>query len=200
MKQRFFNNKFLNSIFASDIVEAFMFCVLCATVFTSVMCHWILDVGYKYIVTDTTLSKVDFSWAFGIVGLVIIYYLIRNRRAQFDFSLALLCQVFVLVGVMDYHSERYDVIPYAWILPTAYMLGKVVGGYEGKNSNQRIVTLYFSMAIAAFITTLLDFLMNYKYSSMFGFQTEKWVSFWLGGIWENRCTYEFGFILLTTTT
>ena len=198
MKQRYFNNKFLNFIFTSDAVEAFVFCVLCATVFTAGMCHWILDVGYKYIAADRSMGRVDFNWVFWVGAIATIYYLIRKRSIKFDFALVILCQTFVLIGVMDYHEERYDVISYAWILPMAYILGKVAVGDDPKTVNYRVEKLYWAMAIGIFITGLLDILTDFKYASVLGFRDGQWPSFWLGGIFENRCTYELGFVLITT--
>lgn len=200
MNLRYFKNKYLNFIFTSDAVEAFMFSVLCATVFTAGMCHWILDVGYKYIAAEPSLGKVDFNWVFVVCAVVSTYYLIRKRTVQFDFALVVLCQTFVLVGVMDYHSERYDVVPYAWILPMAYIVGKVAVGNDAKTANYRIEKLYFALASGMLITALLDFMTVYEYTDYFYFRqyrTGVWPSFWLGGIWENRLTYEFGFILIT---
>ena len=192
-------NLFLTLI-QCDIFESFVFCVLCATVFTAGMCHWVLDVEYKITSGNPALTKVDFHWIFSIVIIILVYYAIRNKGFNFDISTVILCQTFILIGVLDYHEGRYQLVAYAWFLPLTYMLGKVAVGNNKRYVNYRVEKLYFVMAVGIFITTLLDFLMNFKYASIYGYQTEIWPSFWLGGLWENRCTYELGFVLVTAAT
>ena len=189
---------FVHSIQKNNILENLIFSILCATVFTIGMCHWILDVEYKNTVTDINLAKIDIRFYFWIVAVVIVYYLLKNIPIELDFTTLILCQIFILIGVLDYHNESYNLVAYAWLLPMTFIAGKVAVGKNVKIATYRIEILYFVMAIGIFITALLDFYMNFKYAPVYGFQLDKWPSFWLGGIWENRCTYELGFVLVTS--
>ena len=182
------------------MVEHFFFSVVCATAFTAGLCHWLLDLGYKYRFEDTSTNVVDFVWVFLLAAVISVYYLIRKKRIRFDMALVLLCQGLMLAAVIDYHNGQYPEVPYAYIIPIAYIVGKLVVTSDVKIANFRMIVLYFAMAIGIFITTLLDFLMDFKYASVYGWQTESWIGFWIAPNPENRCTMEFGFILISAAT
>ena len=194
------NHRLLDALFENCLFDNLIFSIFCATVFTMGMCHWILDVEYRNNVSDIALAGIDFRFFFFSSINIIIYYLIKNIPVKLDFTTLILCQIFILISVLDYHNESYGLVAYAWMLPMTFIAGKVVAGKNIKLATYRIEKLYFVMAIGIFITALLDFSMNFKYAPVYGFQLDKWPSFWLGGMWENRCTYELGFVLVTSAT
>lgn len=139
--------------------------------------------------------NVDVNHVFYIAAAASIYYLIRKHQIEFDFSLALLCTTMVFVAIIDYHTEDYIPVSYAWILPTAYILGKLIVGTDWATINEKIVILYFSMALPMYIQSVLDIGSNWKTGWALG--TERWPEFWTGEI-EPRTTYEMGFVLTTS--
>ncbi len=176
------------------MLDSFVFTVCAATIFTFCICSWLLDINYKYTI-DMTGLNVDVNHVFYIAAAASIYYLIRKRQIEFDFSLALLCTTMVFVAIIDYHTEDYVPVSYAWILPTAYILGKVIVGTDSTTINNKIITLYVVMAVSMYLQSLLDFGSNWKVGWALG--TERWPEFWTGVI-EPRTTYEMGFILTTS--
>lgn len=176
------------------LLDRFVFTVCAATIFTFCVCSWLLDINYKYTI-DMTGPVVDVNHIFYIAALASAYYLIRKRQIQFDFSLVLLCTVMVFVAIIDYHTEDYVPVSYAWILPMAYILGKLIVGTDRETINEKIVILYFSMAIPMYIQSVLDIGSNWKTGWALG--TERWPEFWTGEI-EPRTTYELGFVLTTS--
>ena len=187
-------------IFENTLVERFVYCVLLATLFTTGLCHWILDVEYYEIIDDKSLATVNLGWVFVVCVPICIFYLIRKKQIQFDMALVILVQTFIFIGILDMHYERYSLAQYAWILPTAYIIGKLAVGTDVNKENTRILQIYLVLAGGILITTLLDFAMNFVDAPTVGYMTEGWPSFWTRGLQGNRCTYEFGFVLVTAAT
>ncbi|WP_143151456.1 hypothetical protein [Pseudobutyrivibrio xylanivorans] len=199
-------NSIVYRFFTSAKAEAFIFSLLCATLFTCGLCHWLLDLTYKYYPEHAGQSfYVDFTWVFWILVVVVLYYLVKDyfiskRIVKFDFALAILIQTMVLQGVIAYHDQMYPMIPYTWILPMAYLIGKLAVGSDLSKMNQRIVIIYFSVAVGLFAVTMLDFYNATKYITCFltDFPTGVWGVFWTED-WHNRCTMEYGLIMITTS-
>lgn len=175
-------------------LDRFVFAIVAATIFTFSLCSWLLDINYKY-TTDMTGIIVDVNHVFYIAAIASIYYLFRKGHIEFDFSLVMLCTVFVLIAIIDYHIEDYVPVNYAWIIPMAYIVGKLIAGTDKTTINKKIIAVYVVMAIPAYIQSMLDFGMNWKVNWEYG--TERWNEFWTGVI-EPRTTYEMGFILTTS--
>ncbi len=193
-------NRLINFI-KSPMADNLFLALTCATAFTVGMCHWWLEIEYKYRENiNPALAIVDFRWVFVLGVIISAFYLYRKREIKFDFTLLMLVISLLLVGLLDYHSQRYSEVCYAFIIPMAYMIGKLVVGTDATKVNYRIEKLYFSLAAGMFIAAFMDFLSNYIYASEIGFNYGAWPSFWLGGIIDNRCTYEFGFFLITIST
>lgn len=193
-------NRLINFI-KSPMADNLFLALTCATAFTVGMCHWWLEIEYKYRENiNPALAIVDFRWVFVLGVIISAFYLYRKREIKFDFTLLMLVISLLLVGLLDYHSQRYPEVCYAFIIPMAYMIGKLVVGTDATKVNYRIEKLYFSLAAGMFIAAFMDFLSNYIYASEIGFNYGAWPSFWLGGIIDNRCTYEFGFFLITIST
>ena len=176
------------------LLDRLIFTICAATIFTFCLCSWLLDINYKYTVDQGGLN-VDVNYVFFIAAAASIYYLIRKGQIEFDFSLMLLCTIMVFVAIIDYHTEDYVPVNYAWILPMAYILGKLIVGTDWTTINEKIVILYFSMAIPMYIQSALDIGSNWKTGWALG--TERWPEFWTGEI-EPRTTYEMGFVLTTS--
>ncbi|SCZ81241.1 hypothetical protein [Pseudobutyrivibrio xylanivorans] len=197
------NKLHINRVLKLNKMERFVFSVLCATLFTSGLCHWLLDLSYKYIPTQVSSLHVDFQWVFWISLFVVLYYSINSnskfsKRLQIDIPFLIIVQTLFLCGVLDYQKERYATIPYTWILPMAYLCGKAVLTYDSSTINKRILMLYFSLAVGMFLVGVLDFEGNMQEVKEYGtLLTEEWEGFWTGE-WQNRCTMEFGGVLITS--
>ena len=165
-------NKVDKLIYENEVVERVVFCILLATLFTAGMCHWIIDIEYYGIVDDKSLAVVNLSLVFVICAIISIYYLLRKKRIQFDMALVVLIQTFIFIGMLDYHYCRYPLVQYAWILPTAYITGKLAVGTNRTIANYRIEKIYLALASGILITTMLDFSMNFVHASEIGYRTE----------------------------
>ena len=128
-EKRLFKNNYINWFFTSKIVDGFFFSILCATIFTFAVCHWILDLNYKFENLNQTGPIVDLNWVFWIAVIFSVYNLAQRRRFYFDGAFGFLCLSMILIGVLDYHCERYEEVRYAWIIPMSYVIGKLVGRY-----------------------------------------------------------------------
>ena len=173
--------------------DRFFFCVVAATAFVMALCHWILDINYKYTV-DIKANHLDVQAVFIIAAIASLFFLIKKGKIVWDIRLIMLIQVMVLIGVQDYHKEDYIAINYAWIIPIAYIIGKLVVGTDKAEINKKILVLYTALAVGAYIIAFLDFLMNWKIE--WGYGTERWPEFWTGVV-EPRTTFEMGLILVT---
>ncbi|WP_028235572.1 hypothetical protein [Pseudobutyrivibrio sp. MD2005] len=203
------NNK-IYSVFqrfiTSPTVEGFFFAMVCTTLFVGSMFHawWNLSYKYRFGEIKTVNWFSDFNF-FAIVMLVVaLYYSVRKvyygREIKFDFALALLCQTMCLVAVVDYHNQDYSNIPYAWILPAGYIIGKAIVGVDSKVVSQRVECVFFSLAFGMFIASAMDFYKNFQFEpENGGLHTHSWESYWVSGLIESRCTYELGFILITAS-
>ena len=186
--------------FKSSIVERFFFSVLCATAFTACMCHWLLDIVYRYYWLEQPGILVDYHWVFAVGATVCLYYLIRLQKIPFDFRFLLLCQTFIFIEILDYNREHYTSLAYAWIVPTAFFAGRLVilnSRNDRTEASKRAAISYFVIAAGSFCASAPDFYNNFRLAPVMGFQTEGWPSFWLNTLIENRCTYELGFVLTT---
>ena len=170
-----------------------MFIIVAATAFTAVLCHWVLDIAFKYTIEDNGLN-IDFKAVFVLLAIPSVYYLFKKRKIYFDFELILLLQVMVFAAVIDYQNQGYVEVCYAWIIPIAYIIGKLVIGQNVKTVNNRIIFLYVVVAVPAFINGALDIGVNWANGWQYG--TERWNGFWINYI-QPRTTYEYGFILTT---
>lgn len=195
------NERIINKFITSSIIDHFFLAVTCATAFTVGMCHWLLEIEYKYREnSDPSLGIVDFRWVFVVCAIISVFYALKRGAIKYDFTLLLISISFLLVGLLDYHNQRYPEVCYAFIIPMAYVVGKLAVGQDTTKANQRIEKMYFSLASGMFIAAFMDFMSNYMHASDLGFSDNFWPSFWLGGIIDNRCTYEFGFFLITAST
>ena len=180
-------------------MESFIFVVLCATLFTSGMCHALLDITYRSYMKELGGILVDLRWVAAVESVISIYYIIKKRRIEFDFALAIFIQSYVLIEVLDYQRQTYVDIVFAWILPMAYIVGKlaVSTSKSMEEANDRILKMYFSLGFGWLIAVTADVYNNFKLAAINGFQTEVWQSFWIAAAEENRTVYEIGFILTT---
>jgi hypothetical protein len=196
------NNKNIITKFISSVMADYFFLALtCATAFTVGMCHWLLEIEYKYRENnDPSLGSVDFRWVFVACVIISLFYALKRQVIKYDFTLLFLIIGFLLVGWLDYHNQRYPEVCYAYIIPMSYVVGKLVVGQDTLKANYIIEKLYFSLAAGMFIAAFMDFMSNYMHAATLGFSDNFWPSFWLGGIIDNRCTYEFGFFLITAST
>ncbi len=199
------SKNFIEKIFLSEMVERFFFSALCATVFTTGLCHWLLDITYKYFPAQAGKDYyVDFRWVFWAGAIISVYYLIRDysipkRNYPFDFSLAIFLQSMIFTGVIAYINSDFPTIPYTWILPIAYIVGKLCVGVDKQKANQRIEIVIYILMFALFITALLDFYSAYIYSKEVGFfPTEVWPGFWTNEE-QNRCAMSLGILLVDTS-
>lgn len=196
--------------FTSNIVERFFFSIICATAFTASFCHWLLDLSYKYKPTQEGTLHIDFTWVFWICFVVVLYYLIRNylitnKIVKFDLALILLCQSFIFVGILDYHNEQYPSIPYAWILPMGYIIGKYAIGTEIHTVEKNIEKIYFCLAFGSVGILTLDLIQlclfvkdwGVPFTQIYTLAIGEWPGF-LTNDGQNRCTMEFGAVLITS--
>lgn len=196
-------NSIIYRFFTSAKAEAFIFSLLCATLFTCGLCHWLLDITYKYYpAQEGKPFYVDFTWVFPVMVVIAGFYLVRDyalqkKAVKFDFALVILFQLMFFTGVLAYHNESYPAVPYAWILPMAYIVGKLAIGTDRNTIPKRAITLYFVLAVSLYLVDILDFCENIKYKQEYGhLLTEFWFCFWTGEL-QNRCTMEFGLLLIT---
>lgn len=173
--------------------DRFFFCVVAATIFVMALCHWILDINYKYTVKAEE-NHLDVQAVFIVVAIASLFFLIKKGKIVWDIRLIMLLQVMVLVGIQDYHKEDYIAIYYTWIIPIAYIIGKLAVGTDKSEINKKLLVLYTTLAVGAYIIAFLDFWMNWKIK--WGYGTERWPEFWTGVV-EPRTTFEMGLILVT---
>ena len=194
-------NKRINDFITSAKVDNFLFVVLCATLFTTGMCHALIDISYKSFLEEMGGILVDLKWVAVLESVISIYYIIRKKCIDFDFGLVIFIQAYVLIEVLDYQRQVYSDIVYAWILPMSYIVCKLVISMSPsiKEANRRIVTMYGSLAVGWFIAVSADILNDFRLAPIYGFQTEVWNSFWIPTVDENRTTFEFGFVLASAT-
>lgn len=189
----------IGKIISNNIIEKIFFCMLCATIFTGSLCHWILDISYKYRFDNIEKKYVDYNWIFVVAAVISMYYLFCAKSIKFDFALFFLCQGLALVAILDYHRELYDSVNYAWILPIAYISGKLAAGADRQNINNRVATMFWVLAFGLFCVSATDMYNNFRQIPIRGLEVNAWSSFWLNYISESRCTYEMGFVLVTSS-
>lgn len=175
-------------------LDRFVFAIVAATIFAFSICHWLIDINYKYTI-DMNGIIIDVNHVFWIGAIASVYYLIRKKQVEFDFALVLLCTMMMFCSVIDYQKQNYVPVNYGWIIPIAYIVGKLIVGTDKATVNAKIITLYVVMAVPMYIQSFLDFWVNWREGWIYG--TEHWPEFWTGVI-DARTTYEMGFILTTS--
>lgn len=181
-------------VYSDNNVENLVFSIVVATLFASCLCHWMLEPGIQKVVKDSGVH-ISFQWVFWIAAAISVFYIWQKKIIRFDFELVILAQTFVLAAILDYQRQSYEMISYAWILPIAYIIGKLAIGQNKKIVNYRIIILFFAMAIPTFICSTLDFGVNWVTGWSYG--TEHWNTFFTG-LPFARTTYEYGFVLMTS--
>lgn len=193
-EKRLFTNNYINWFFTSKLVDGFFFSILCATIFTFALCHWLLDLNYKYENLAQQGPIVDLTWVFWIGTIVALYYVIKQQQMQFDFALLILVQTMALIGVLDYHNENYVEVCYAWILPLSYIIGKLIA-----TSAKRIYITYAVLTLGMFTCAFLDYSFIFgKYENwLYG---EAWPTFFMPEAYLSRTTYDYGFVMIIAAT
>ena len=191
--------------FASEKIEKFFFSALLATIFTAGLCFNMLTLSYKYLESQAGKSfYVDFNWVFWSGMIIVLFYLVRDygiskRAVQFDAALVVLIQTMIFVGIIGFHNEDYSNVAFTWILPIAYIAGKVAVGKEIDEANRRIIIIVYTFMIALFIASMLDFYTFFKYSKLYGYYlTEGWPGFWSDAM-QNRCGMSLGLFFINTS-
>lgn len=191
--------------FMSDMVEGFFFSALLATICTAGICANMLNLSYKYLASQLDNSfHVDFNWVFWAGMIIVLFYIIRDyviprRSFEFDFALVILLQTLVFVGIIAFHNEDYSNIAYAWILPVAYLAGKVAVGRDKEKANSRITVVIYAFMIALFVIAMLDFYNFFKFAKLYGYlPTEEWPGFWSNEI-QNRCGMSLALFFMNTS-
>lgn len=198
-------NSIIYRIFGSEKTDGFVFSVFLATLFTAGLCSNILDIAYKYTSSQADNNlHVDFNWVFWIGAVVILFYLIRDyiltkRLVTFDFALVLLVQSLIFVGIIAYHNEDYSTIAYTWLLPVAYVVGKLVIGNNIAEANKRIVIIVYVFMVALFLAVMLDFYNFFKYSKMYGYPMTEWWPGFMTDLMQNRCGMSLGLFFVNTS-
>ncbi len=178
-----------------DFFDNLLFVIIAATAFTSVLCHWILDILYKYRKgIEGNKYIIDFRAVFVIICIASLYYVLKKGYIKFDFALIMLLQAMLMAGVIDYQNENFPEVCYTWIIPSSYIIGKLVIGRDIKTATYRTLIMYVVLAIPAYIDSTLDIGVNWVTGWQWG--TERWPLFWTGDI-EARTTFEYGYILTT---
>ncbi|MDC7278819.1 hypothetical protein NXH64_04795 [Butyrivibrio fibrisolvens] len=191
-------NSILKKAFSNKVGDI-IFLALCAAIFTASMCHWIVDMSYKYVPSQVGTMHVDFMWLFWLETSAVIYYVFKYFYLQkkviiFDFGELLLTQILVLAAVLDYNKESYAAVSYAWMLPMVYMVGKYAIGRD-EYINQRIRWIYMSLAMGALAITILDYYNFYRYYGVEDTFTGAWFGFWTHE-YQDRCTMGFGLVMV----
>ncbi len=199
------SNKYMYNFLKSDKVEGFFFSMLCATIFTAGFCHSMLDLAYKYLESQAGKAfYVDFNWGFWICVIILLFYTIRDcvvykEGAKFDFAFIMLTQAMLFTGIIAYHNQNYSTIPYTWIIPSSYLIGKAVGGSNREKANERIIIVMYTLMLALFLISMLDFYNFFKYSKLSGYYlTEIWPGFFTNEE-QNRCGMSLGLFLVNTS-
>ncbi len=179
--------------------------MLCATIFTSGFCHSMLDLAYKYL--DSQAGRdfyVDFNWVFGLCVIILLFYASRDcvvykEGAKFDFAFIMLTQAMLFTGIIAYHNQNYSTIPYTWIIPSSYLIGKAVVTSNKEKANERIIIVVYTLMFALFLVSMLDFYNNFKYYKLNGYYlTEYWIGFFTN-VDQNRCGMSLGLFLVNTS-
>lgn len=188
-------NDKVNKILESKLVERLFFSLFCATIISTEICHWMLDFNYKFENLSQAGPIIDFKFVLWISVIVSIYYLLKRGKIVWDAALIILIQVMLLVGVLDYHSQNYVEIPYAFLLPLAYIVAKSVVIEDKGNSSKKAVLVFAVIAIGMYIQSIIDFL--YVLSDEWFTELDVWINYWTKTI-QPRTTYEYGFVFVTS--
>ena len=178
----------------NQIISESVFYITCALTFICAAFHWKFDISYKYIVGDYT-DIIDYRFCAAVAAILIIYFIIKNRKVPFDVELIIFLSILLYVGYLDYQAGRNADVCYWYILFVAYLLGRVVLGTNYDTATRRIAILFFALVLGMFTASFLDFSINLENGWSYG--TEEWPNFISGDV-EPRTTYEYGFVLTTS--
>lgn len=178
----------------TQIFSESFFLVSCILVFACAAFHWRFDIAYKYIV-GTNSDIIDYRLCATIAAILILFFVIKNKKVPFDAELIILLSTLLYVGYLDYQFGRNADICYWYILFSAYLLGRVVIGTKTDVDAKRLIAMFLSLVVGMFVASFLDFSINFRTGWAYG--TETWPNFFSGDL-ERRTTYEFGFVLTTS--
>lgn len=164
-------------------------------------CIYLYSVRYGY-------GIIESPHFFGIIAVFLGYFLLNPqlRYQPIDFKFLLLYIVFFFIGIykhifLEGQTETFDFLPYAWVVPSTYMLGKVCVGNKKNCLNNRNYTILLLMALGMYIQGVLNYLGYFIYG-LYKQNNEqilifvKWRSFWNAATDGTRNNWNNGFLMI----
>lgn len=163
-------------------------------------CLFFFSVRYGYGIIDGP----KFFW---LMAIMAVYMLLdpECRTRVFDFRFYMLTVAYFLLGNYQHmfltgESETYNILPYAWTVPTVYILGRLIVGNKKSEIEHRTFTVLAVIAAGMYIQGLLNYLGYFFYSIDYlnykGIYSEsKWRSFWNAAADGTRNNWNNGFLL-----
>ena len=156
---------------------------------------WDLILAIALIIYGFTFNLYYYThikWIGVIVALLAFSGIIIYKNIKVDIKFLLLFEVFLLVAIHNSKTGIFYDVSFAWILPLAYIIGKICVGENKVDLDNRIRKFYFILAICMMIGGFLDLV--YCYNIDF-FDTEYIINIWSKYKYV-RTTHEYCYILM----
>ncbi|WP_155951045.1 hypothetical protein [Pseudobutyrivibrio sp. MD2005] len=120
----------------------------------------------------------------------------------FDFSFFVLFLGYFLIGLnqhilLEGQAEEYNVLAYAWTVPSVYLLGKVSVGNDKKYISRRVLLILLIISIGMYIQGLLNYYGYTMYCDLaYNDPDAIWRSFWDAATDGTRNNWNNGFIMI----
>jgi len=146
----------------------------------------------------------DAAKVYGAILLFVLYWALDKSTniTILDFPFIILCIIFFMLGIHQFLfdpliSNEWDPTPYAWVVPTIYVLGKLCVGNSKRMLNERGFKVLAVLAVGMYIQAMLNY-----YEMFVTYDRGKWVesgSFWNTLADGTKNTWAFGFMLIIGT-
>ncbi len=147
-------------------------------------------------------GMIDSPKFFGIIAFVTIYMLCEPEReiSPTDFSVFMLFIVYFWIAVYEHmflegQNKIYSVLPYAWVMPTTYMTGKLIVGTKKKELSNKCFIVIVVITAGAYIQACLNYLGGLIFD-VYGRSHQTWRSFWNAGVDGTRNHWNYGFLFI----
>ena len=120
-------------------------------------CEFYFGLMYGY-------ASMDVNKAFFPMVAFILYMALdkKTKKNPFDFHFFILVVIYFFIGIYNYMDNPYlgkqwNNIPYAWIIPTGYFLGKIMIGNSKKEIEKRGFLILVVLASAMYLQGILNY-------------------------------------------
>ena len=143
---------------------------------------------------------------FYIFFAVFALFFLANTKVRIDLidmPTMILVLAYFLMGIYEHmfwegQADTYNYIPYTWLVPTTYILGKLCVGDDKSRLGRRVFAILSTMATGMYIQGLLNYYAYYKYSEYVDYQHPGgiWRSFWDAAVDGTRNNWNNGFLVV----